>query len=181
MRAWGQTPLFQATPQDAEADVALAAAGYQRHDPVAIYTAPATSLLTDGSEVARILRGDRRIALVEEIWRKGGIGPARFAVMDRAAGPKSFILSRLGDRPGGVGFVAVAGEIAMLHAIETLAHQRRKGAARMIVAGAARFAHEAGARTLALAVTEANEPANALYRALGMTVAGRYHYRQAST
>ena len=38
---------------------------------------------------------------------------------------------------------------------------------------AARFAAEAGARWLALAVTEANVPANRLYDGLGMTVAGR--------
>ena len=46
------------------------------------------------------------------------------------------------------------------------------------MAGAARFALEAGAETLSLAVVDANEPANALYRALGMEVAARYHYRR---
>ena len=181
MRDWNQRPLFQLTPKESALDAAQDARGYAVVDPVFIYAAPVESLLIDGSEVAKILRGDRRIALVEEIWTQGGIGPGRFAVMDRVNGPKSFILARLGDRPGAVGFVAVDGDVAMVHAIETLPHQRRKGAARLLMAGAARFAHEAGAVTLALAVTEANEPANALYRALGMTVAGRYHYRQAST
>ena len=181
MKAWGQGALFQLTPNEASLDEALEARGYAVVDPVFIYQSPVEPLLVEGSEVAKILRGDRRIALVEEIWEQGGIGSGRFAVMDRVNGPKSFILARLGDRPGAVGFVAVDGDFAMVHAIETLPHQRRKGAARMLMAGAARFAREAGATTLALAVTEANEPANALYRALGMTVAARYHYRQAAT
>lgn len=181
MRDWRQGSLFQLTPDDEALDGALAARGYAVVDPVFIYSAPVESLLIEGSEVAKILRGDRRIALVEEIWEGGGIGPSRFAVMDRVAGPKSYILARLGDRPGAVGFVAVDGDVAMVHAIETLPHQRRKGAGRLLMAGAARFAHEAGASTLALAVTEANQPANALYQALGMTVAARYHYRQATT
>lgn len=181
MRDWGQAPLFQLTPDETALDAALQSRGYLIVDPVFIYATPVESLLTDGSEVARILRGDHRIALVEEIWEQGGVGPSRFAVMDRVERPKSFILSRLGDRPGAVGFVAADEEVAMVHAIETLARQRRRGAARLLLSGAARFAHEAGATTLALAVTEANEPANALYRALGMTVAARYHYRQAAT
>ncbi|MEL7464987.1 MAG: GNAT family N-acetyltransferase [Pseudomonadota bacterium] len=181
MGGWGQGPLFQLTPENGALDQALAERGYHVVDPTLIYATPTENLRVAGSEVAKVLRGGHRIALVEEIWAKGGIGPERLAVMDRVAGPKSFILARLGDRPGAVGFVAVDGEVAMVHAVETLPHQRRKGAARMLMAGAARFAHEAGATTLALAVTEANEGANALYRALGMTVAARYHYRQAAT
>ncbi|MEO1611922.1 MAG: GNAT family N-acetyltransferase, partial [Pseudomonadota bacterium] len=180
MRDWGQAPLFQLTPENGALDQALDAHGYQVVDPTLIYAAPAESLLVEGSEVAKVLRGGYRIALVEEIWAKGGIGSERLAVMDRVEGPKSFILARLGDRPGAVGFVALEADVAMVHAIETLPDQRRKGAARMLMAGAARFAHEAGAETLALAVTEANEAANGLYRALGMTVAARYHYRQAT-
>ena len=178
MRAWGQRPLFQLTPLHLDLDQDLDDRNYKIVDPVSLYVAPVESLLVEGSEVAKILRGDRRIALVEEIWRKGGISTERFAVMDRATGPKSFILTRLGDRPAAVGFVAVSGDVAMVHAIETLAHQRRKGAARLLMAGAARFAHEAGARFLALAVVDANEPANRLYQALGMVVAARYHYRE---
>ena len=71
-----------------------------------------------------------------------------------------------------------SGEIAMVHAIETIPAQRRKGAGRMIVQAAARFARDEGAQTLALAVTKANIGANALYQSLGMTVVSEYHYRQ---
>lgn len=177
---WGQPPLFQILPEETDLDADLDARGYEIVDPVTLYTAPTESLLVEGSELAKILRGDRRIALVEEIWRAGGIGDGRFAVMDRVEGPKSFVLSRLGDRPAGVAFVAVAGDIGMVHAIEVMPHQRRKGAARLLMAGAARFAHEAGAKTFALCVIDANQPANALYQALGMTRVARYHYRRLS-
>ena len=65
----------------------------------------------------------------------------------------------------------------MIHAIEVLAPLRRKGAARLLMEGAARFAAEQGAAWLALAVTEANVPARGLYARLGMAEAGTYHYR----
>lgn len=182
MRAWGQRPLFQLTAGHQDLDDDLAARGYEVVDPVFLYAAPTERLLVEGSEVAKILRGDRRIALVEEIWATGGVGPGRFAVMDRVEGAKSFVLARLGDRPAGVAFVAVddtpTGRIGMVHAIEVMPHQRRKGAGRLLMAGAARYAHEAGAAYFGLAVTQANNGANALYRALGMEVAGRYHYRR---
>jgi ribosomal protein S18 acetylase RimI-like enzyme len=47
----------------------------------------------------------------------------------------------------------------------------------LLLEAAARFAAAHGADTLALAVAEANAPARALYRRLGMTEAGGYHYR----
>ncbi|MEX2518343.1 MAG: GNAT family N-acetyltransferase, partial [Paracoccaceae bacterium] len=55
--------------------------------------------------------------------------------------------------------------------------ERRKGAARMLMSAAARFAVEEGASVLALAVTERNDAARALYLALGMAAATGYHYR----
>ena len=48
------------------------------------------------------------------------------------------------------------------------------------MATAARWAAEAGAERLALAVTRENAGARALYDALGMTEVASYHYRAAS-
>jgi ribosomal protein S18 acetylase RimI-like enzyme len=45
---------------------------------------------------------------------------------------------------------------------------------------AARFALDQGAAWLALAVTEANAAARALYEAAGMETVARYGYRQAA-
>ncbi len=65
----------------------------------------------------------------------------------------------------------------MVHAIE----MRPASAARALRANmlrrAADWAAHHGAAHLALAVTTANEPANALYSSLGMRPVGQYHYR----
>ena len=66
----------------------------------------------------------------------------------------------------------------MLHAIETRASVRRRGAARAVIHRAAQWADDHGADHIGLAVTSANEPANALYTSLGMQAVGQYHYRQ---
>jgi ribosomal protein S18 acetylase RimI-like enzyme len=55
---------------------------------------------------------------------------------------------------------------------------RRQGCAQNILRAAAVWARQQGADTLALAVTEANGGARALYASQGMQVVGQYHYRQ---
>lgn len=176
MAAWGQGPLFQLTGVDADLDADLASRGYSVADPTLFYVAPAADLTGDGPvQTAHA----RRIvpALMAEIWAEGGIGPSRLAVMARAQEPQVRLLGRSGDRPSGAAFVAVDGDIAMIHAIEVRPAQRRKGVARQLMQAGARFALANGADWLALAVTEANGPARALYQGLGMVQAGRYHYR----
>jgi ribosomal protein S18 acetylase RimI-like enzyme len=100
--------------------------------------------------------------------------------MDRPDTPRSFLMSRVGDRPAGAAFVALDQDVAMIHAIEVLPERRRQGAGRLLMEAAARFAVERGADWLALAVVEDNVLANSLYSALGMEVVGRYHYRMAA-
>ena len=176
MAGWGQGPLFQLTGDDTELDADLARRGYAIADPTLLYVAPATDLIGDGPvQTAHA----RKIvpALMAEIWAEGGIGPSRLNVMARATVPSVRLLGRSGDRPSGAAFVAVDGDIAMIHAIEVRPAQRRKGVARQLMHAGARFAVANGAHWLALAVTEANGPARALYQGLGMTLAGRYHYR----
>jgi GNAT superfamily N-acetyltransferase len=65
----------------------------------------------------------------------------------------------------------------MIHAVEVRPALRRKGAARQMLNAAAHWAAEQGADRLALAVTEANAGARALYASLGMQPVGQYHYR----
>ena len=118
--------------------------------------------------------------MVDDIWARGGIGPGRRAVMTRPTGPCIALMARADDRPVGVAFVAVDNNIAMIHAIEVRPEHRRKGGGGVLIHGAASFAAEHGAEWLALAVTEANAPARALYERLGIARAGSYHYRIAS-
>lgn len=184
MRGWGQAPLYRLMPDgrsvEGELDAALEQRGYSIVDPVVVYLARAGELSDGRDETARVVRLSTRLALADEIWRAGGIGPARRAVMRRAAGPKTVMMARVADRAVGVAFVACDRDVAMIHAIEVLAGARRQGAGEVLLRGAASFAAEAGAHWLALAVTEANAAARALYQKLGMTEAGRYHYRCAS-
>lgn len=177
MRAMGQTPLFQVRGEEPDLDAALETAGYSIVDPVWLYTARAAALIDGKSEQSRVYRGQFAVAAMQEIWAAGGIGPARLAVMERAATPKSWLMTRIDDRPAGVAFVSVAGDIAMVHAIEVADAFRRKGAARALMSGAATFATDNGAGWLALAVTKANVGANALYQSLGMEAVAGYHYR----
>jgi len=184
MRAWGQTPLFRITPDQTTLDRRLAGAGYARKDPVVLY-AIAVAALDDGrDETVQVFRVNAPLAIIDEIWGHGGIGPGRRAVMARPQGPHITLMARAEDRPVGVAFVAVdainGGEIAMIHAIEVAAGHRRKGGGLLLMHGAASWAAEHGAAWLTLAVTEANAPARALYERLGMTPAGNYHYRVAS-
>jgi ribosomal protein S18 acetylase RimI-like enzyme len=180
MRAWRQTPLFRLTPDQTELDRRLAEAGYAVKDPVALYAAPVASLADGSDETVKVFRVTSPLAMIDEIWERGGIGPGRRAVMTRPTGPRMTFLARADDRPVGVAFVAINGDIAMIHAIEVAPEHRRKGGGALLIRGAASFAAEQGAEWLALAVTKANAPARALYERLGIALAGSYHYRIAS-
>jgi GNAT superfamily N-acetyltransferase len=177
MRAWDQTPIFRITPDQTVLDRRLGDLSYAAKDPVVLYAVPVASLADGREETVRVFRVSSPLAMVDEIWLGGGIGPGRRAVMDRPAGPRMTLMARTDDRPVGVAFVAVDGNIAMAHAIEVAPRHRRKGGGATLLRGAASFAAEHGAEWMTLAVTEANVPARALYEGLGMVLAGRYHYR----
>ena len=119
------------------------------------------------------------LAFMREFWAQGGVGPARLDVMARAD-TKTAVLARANDRPSGVGFVAVNEDIAMVHAVEVLPQQRRRGVAQWIMRQSAFWAQEQGARTMAVLCTEANKPALSLYSALGFASVGKYHYRMSA-
>ena len=177
MRELGQDPIFMIRPQDTALDGLLAHRGYRIADPVTAYVAPVEALTrtlppTTATPVWPPLTVQR------EIWQLGGIGEARIAVMERAASPKTTLLGRAGDSPAGVAYVAVSEGIAMLHALEVATDHRRVGLGSALLHGAANWALAQGAAWLALMVTTANAPANALYRRLSMVPVTNYHYRR---
>lgn len=176
MRALGQAPLYMLRDGDAALDAELAGRGLVVVDPVSLYVAPVATVAAEIPKV-RVFDVWEPLAICAEIWAEAGIGPARLAVMHRAKGPKTALLSRLGQMPAGTGFVACDGEVAMVHALEVRPEARRNGLARHMMQHAAAWAGRNGATHLALAVTRANGGANALYSSLGMKVAGGYHYR----
>lgn len=177
MRSAGIRPLFQLGPGQAPLDAALAARGYRIVDPVVIYLGSLTSLSPKAPPMTTFPHWPP-LGIAMDLWAEGGIGPERIAVMHRVQGQKSAILARNNDRAAGVAFVAVAGSIAMLHALEVTPVLRRKGSARHILQAAVGWAMLHGATDLGLAVTSANAAARALYASFGMTVVGHYHYRQ---
>lgn len=176
MRIWGQTPLFQVEPGQEALDQDLATRGYTIHEPVVFYAAPASQVAGEADLTAAGYLAEMRLQIMEEIWVGGSVPAPRFAIMDRVALSKRFLMGRAEDRPCGAAFVAIDGDTAMIHAIEVQPAMRRKGVGRMLLQTAARFAVAEGAHWLALAVTEQN-PARALYEGLGMEEGGRYHYR----
>lgn len=177
MVSLGQVPLVQVRDGEDGLDRLLARAGYAIVDPTLILLAQAAPLAAPPPRLAAFAVWPP-LAIQDRIWREGGIGAARRAVMDRVTGPKTAILGRTDDQPAGTAFVAIHGGTAMLHAAHVPEALRRRGTARHMLAAAAAWAVGEGARWLALAVTAGNAPARALYASAGFAVATGYHYRQ---
>lgn len=178
MRALGQVPIFMLREGENDLDARLAARGYEMFDPVNAWACPVAQLTGIPLPPVTIFPIWPPLAIMREIWAAGGIGPARLAVMDRARGPKTALLARFNEKPGGVAFVAIHEGTAMLHALEILPHQRRQGLGKWMMRGAAFWAADHGAHTLSVVCTRANAGANALYSSLGMKIVGQYHYRR---
>ncbi|NBD30940.1 MAG: GNAT family N-acetyltransferase [Alphaproteobacteria bacterium] len=176
MRAQGRAPLFMLREGEEVLDFALASRGYRIKDPVTLYVAP-VGMLAVQPPPATCFEAWPPVASQSEIWAEGGIGPARIAIMDRVRSPKTSILGRSDDTPAGTLFVALDDRTAMVHALEIPARFRRRGLGRLMMQGAAIWARDAGADSIAVLVTAANTAANALYSSLGMASAAGYHYR----
>jgi GNAT superfamily N-acetyltransferase len=169
-------PLMLIRDGEAHLDAALHARGWRVVDPVVAYATPVANLTADLPPLSAFPHWPP-LEIARSIWAEGGIGAARIAVMDRAPGAKAAILSRKGDRPAGVAFVACHGDEAMLHALEVSPALRRQGVGQTLLHAAANWAAEQGAQRLSLVVTRQNAAARALYARVGMGVVGQYHYR----
>lgn len=177
MAALGQEPIFMIRPQDGVLDTFLERQGYERHDETQGFRVNVADLAEAPPPVSSFAAWPP-LAIQEEIWAAGGIGPARLAVMDRANGQKTALFGRVDDKPAGAAFVAIAGKAAMLHALEVAQAHRRRGLARIMMRHAAHWAQNAGATELYLLVTRKNLPAIKLYTSLNFQPVGHYHYRR---
>lgn len=178
MRGWGQTPLVMVRAGEAALDAALAARGWAAADPT-LMLAGETAALAEGPRPEEAIDCEAPLACMATLWEEEGVGPGRRAVMERAAGPKTWLLGRRGQTLGATAFVGLHGEVVMIHGLAVAGAVRRRGLGALMTRAAASWGAERGATTLALAVTEANAPARALYGRLGMREAARYHYRVA--
>ena len=107
----------------------------------------------------------------------GGINAERIALMHRVKGTKTGLLARSADTPAGTAFLALDGDIAMIHAVEVLQSFRRTGVAQKLMAQAAKWAQDNGATYMSLMTTTKNVAANKLYQSMGMKPVSHYHYR----
>ena len=177
MHVLGQDKLFMILEEDYELDVALETRGYSIVDPSIIYICDILKLVSEPTPVAQTYQVWEPLEIMREIWQAGGIGDARVKVMDRVSGPKTGLLARDGDTVAGTAFVAIKDDIAMVHSVEVLQKNRRKGVARKLMAQAANWAKANGAIYMSLMTTKNNVPANKLYRSMNMEPTTTYHYR----
>lgn len=175
-RAWSQPPLFRVPDDDAAPVAALRAAGYRRQTPTAIMAAPVAVLADRTIPPITTFAVWPPLAIQRHIWAAGRIDPVRQAVMARVAGPRAAILGRIRDRAAGAAFVAAAGDVAMLHAVEVLPPFRREGVAGWMIRQAAFWAQDTGAARLALAVSRDNHGARAAWDRLGFVEVAGYAY-----
>jgi len=177
MRALGQERLFQIREGDDKLDALLEAHGYVVRDPVNLWAVGTAKLAAAPLPRATIYTMWPPLELVRDIWKSGGVGEARQAVMARADCEKTAILARSGDHPAGAGYVGIHDGVAMVHALYVKPGMRRQGAGGMMIRAAAKWAQAQGIDVLGLVVTQGNHAANPLYADLGMTRVGHYHYR----
>lgn len=172
-----QPPLFMVRPQDRALDALLEARGFQIKDPVSVRIAPVANMTGKLPTIA-VTPSWPPLSVQREIWAKAGIGPKRIAVMDRVTTAKTSHLGRAGDSPAGTAFVALDGDLAMLHALEVDPQHKRQGVGHNIMIGAANWAAAQGAAWLSVLVVNANQTANTFYQSIGMVDTGLgYHYR----
>ena len=168
MLAMGQPKLFQLYG-DGGLDAWLDTDGYRKFDEVTLYAIPAAEMT--GDMVDRPVEPTPTLA---QFWAAQGIGEGRLDVMRRVSGPK--ICLTMGNVQAAA-FVAADRDMALVHALEVSPIHRRQGIGRQMMQGAAAWAVAQGVETLGLVVLSHNTGARALYKALGMTECGAYHYR----
>lgn len=178
MRALDQVPLFMIRAGDDDLDALLDSEGYEIADPVNVYAAAVGVLSAEPPPPVTTWCIWEPLAIMNDIWSDGGIGPARRAVMARAAPPKTAILGRVGSHAAAAGFVGMHAGTAMMHALEVRPAHRRVGMARHMMRAAAMWTEAQGGHYISALCTRSNSAACALYASLGMRVVGQYHYRR---
>ncbi len=178
MVAQKNTPLFRLSRADSRLDRVLMERGYKLVDPTVIFLAKITDLeIVEPAPLAAISCRSP-LALMEEIWKQGGISNGRVRVMHQTKDPKSYVLARHADQPAGCAFIACAENIAMLHALEIAPGKRKLGCAQSILHHCAIWARDHGAQYLSALTTRENTPAQKLFSGFGMQIAEEYHYRK---
>ncbi len=171
-------PLVQ-TPDAVAEPLGLADRGYAPEGDTAIIAFDAAVVAARSYVESRrpyMIEISGPLAALDALWRDGGVGRARRAVIARAEPIGRILGVRLDHRLAGAAFVGRHGDAAALQALHVADWARRRGAGRDLVVAAARWARDAGAGRLILSVERDNAPALAMYHALGAREIGGYRY-----
>lgn len=175
---WDQPAIFRVLDGEEKLASALQSRGFHGHTRTRMMMASVSALTDLAVPPVTSFAVWPPLAIQQELWSEQGIGRERQAVMARVRLPKAALLGRIDDRAAAVGFIAAAGDIAVLHALEVLPAMRRKGLAGWMMREAAFWAEANGAKSILLAVTAENKPAVALYQKLGFSEVSAYRYFQ---
>ena len=173
----GQASLFMIRQNDTKLDIALEALKYKVINPTTLYACENALLVPKFLPAAESYAIWEPLQVMCGVWAEGGINAERITLMHRVQGPKTGLLARSADTPAGAAFLALDGNIAMIHAVEVLHQFRRTGVARKLMAQAAKWAQDHGANYMSLMTTDDNTAANELYQSMGLIPVGHYHYR----
>lgn len=173
---WGQTSLVRAWDDDEGLIAAASAKLPVRVEPTVVLAAQVGDLMREEPPVMTSFGIWPPMAVQRQLWQDYGIGPARQAVMVRGNGPRVSLLGRLHDKPAGVGFCAISGTVAGLHALVVKPDMRGARLGEWLMREAAHWAATQGAEQMMLAVGRDNTAALRLYDRLGFREVGGYAY-----
>lgn len=176
-RELGQNPLFMIRAGDKKLDQILDEGAYRSINAVNIYCISCEELSHPAPPRLSAFDIWEPLAMQKDIWAQGGIDKNRFAVMSRAECTKTSLLMRWDGHPAGTAYIGIHNGIAMVHALEILPSQRRKGVGAIAMRHAAIWAISKNAPYISVICTKENKAANALYASLKMRLVGGYHYR----
>ena len=160
-----------------ELDHILQAESYKTIDAVNIYCVSSEELSRPNPPRLSMFDIWEPLEIQKDIWAQGGIGRDRVAVMERAKCAKTSLLMRWDNHPAGTAYIGVYKGVGMVHALEILPQQRRKGVGALAMRHAAIWALSQTASHMSVICTKENKAANALYASLKMRLVGGYHYR----
>jgi ribosomal protein S18 acetylase RimI-like enzyme len=176
----GQPTIFRISPLAGDdADLALAAAGYEKLDPSTVMTAPL--------DAARPTPGVTLAPTPTPAWLNGiaaaqGVAPSHRLIHDRIvqsiAMPTVFASVHVGETAAGFGLgVGERGAVGLFD-IVIRPEFRGRGLGRDLTLALMAWGRDGGAQTSWLQVSDDNRVARRLYETLGYRAAYPYHYRR---
>jgi GNAT superfamily N-acetyltransferase len=197
--ARGAVARFQIAPGACPAalDTLLARRGYRRRSPVSLQVAETARVAAGVVAAAVVPAGvvaagavpaevdDRPAPAWLDVWRTGQPPDADLDaerdLLGRVTRPAGYVRAMAGDDVVAVGRVVADTGWAGVFGMVTLPRARGRGAARAVLAGAARWAAARRIERLYLQVELGNDAALRLYGRAGFTPVCTYHYRAADT